>query len=105
MSVKLTDDVGAALVAAIVARSPYRRALTPMIGEITRIALANNQIRAALADVAIRSNFEATRTLGRRDLGPQRATLMSFLEYVYFASPAFLASVGEGPQEGSHNGH
>ncbi|MGX1306407.1 hypothetical protein AB7M35_001127 [Amorphus suaedae] len=104
MSVKLTNEDGAAMIAAIVAFSPYRRTLTPMLPDITRIALANNQIRSALAAVAERSNFAATRVIARRDLGPERATLLSFLEYIYFASPSFLDSVGEGSQGGSSDG-
>jgi hypothetical protein len=104
MSVKLTEEQGAALMAAIVPHCPYRRALTPMLPDITRIALANNQIRAALAAVSERSNFAATGTLSKRDLGPERPTLFSFLEYIYFASPSFLSSVGEADLGGSTDG-
>lgn len=104
MSVKLTDEQGGALMSAVVAHSPYRRALTPMLPEITRIALANNQIRAALAAVSERSGFAATGVLSRRDLGMERATLMAFLEYIYFASPSFLRSVGEEGLGGSTDG-
>lgn len=104
MSVKLNNEDGAALMAAVVAHSPYRRALTPMLPDITRIALANNQIRSCLSAVSERSSFAATGVLAKRDLGPERATLMSFLEYIYFASPSFLNSVGEGAPGGSTNG-
>tara|TARA_R110002020_G_scaffold27552_20_gene88874 strand:- start:225 stop:542 length:318 start_codon:yes stop_codon:yes gene_type:complete len=104
MSVKLTDEEGGALMAAIVAHSPYRRSLLPMLPRITRIALANNQIRAALAAVSERSSFGATGVLAKRDLGPERPTLMAFLEYIYFASPSFLSSVGEADLGGSNDG-
>jgi len=54
--------------------------------------------------VSERSDFAATGVLAKRDLGPQRATLLSFLEYIYFASPGFLNSVGEGALGGSTDG-
>ena len=73
MSVKLSNEDGAALMAAVVAHSPYRRALAPMLPDITRIALANNQIRSCLSAVSERSDFAATGVLAKRDLGPQRA--------------------------------
>jgi hypothetical protein len=91
-------DLGG-LVAALVARSPYRDVLTPMLSDITRIALANVQLSAALADIARRSDFARTGILRRSDLGA--APLSAFLEQVYFSSPAFLKSVGEWPVGGA----
>ncbi len=89
------------LVAALVARSPYRDVLTPMLPDITRIALANAQLSAALADIAQRSEVAITGVLHRSDLGARSAPLSAFLEQVYFSSPAFLKSVGEWPVGGA----
>ena len=83
MSVKLTDEEGAAAVGR------------------TECAA---QIRAALAAVSERSSFGATGVLAKRDLGSERPTLMAFLEYIYFASPSFLSSVGEADLGGSNDG-
>ncbi|GGF75215.1 hypothetical protein GCM10007301_38850 [Azorhizobium oxalatiphilum] len=91
----------AVLVSALVARSPYRSALTPLLHDITRIALANVQLRAALADIALRSDFSRTNTLRRCDLGAAAAPITAFLEQVYFSSPGFLKSVGEWPVGGA----
>ena len=93
-------DLGG-LVAALVARSPYRDGLTPMLSDITRIALANVQLSAALADIARRSDFARTGILRRSDLGAGAAPLSAFLEQVYFSSPTFLKSVGEWPVGGA----
>src|SRR5262245_3277749 len=83
------------LVSAVVALNPYRRALTPMIDEVARVAFANDQIRACLQRIGERSQFLSNRRVTKSDLGDDRATLFMFLEHVRFASPAFLASVGE----------
>lgn len=86
-----------ALVAALVALSPYREALAPLLGEITRIALSNQQVGAALVAVEQRSGFRQAGRLSRAELGAEKAVLLSFLEHVRFASPDFLRSVGEWP--------
>lgn len=93
-------DLGG-LVAALVARSPYRDVLTPMLSDITRIARANTQLSAALADIARRSDFARTGVLRRSDLAAGAAPLSAFFEQVYFSSPAFLTSVGEWPVGGA----
>lgn len=92
---------GTALVAALIALSPYRAVLAPMTADIARVAQANHQIRAALRAVEARSAFARTGRLRRADLGPDRETLWAFLEHVRFASPAFLRSVGEWPVGGA----
>jgi hypothetical protein len=86
-----------ALLGAVLGFSPYRKALAPLLGEIARVALANRQVRAALAAVEQRADFRRTGRLSRADLGAQKAVLLAFLENVHFASPDFLRSVGEWP--------
>lgn len=91
---------GEGLVAALIALSPYRAVLLPLLTDITRIARANRQIGAALAAVERRADFAHTGRLRRADLGPERTALFGFLEYIRFASPDFLRSVGEWPVGG-----
>lgn len=86
-----------ALVAALIELSPYRAVLRPLEADIARIARANRQIGAALAVVEQRAGFTRTGRLRRADLGPERTALFGFLEYIRFASPDFLRSVGEWP--------
>lgn len=85
------------LVAALIALSPYRAVLQPLLPDIARIARGNRQIRTALAAVEQRADFSRTQRLRRADLGPDKGTLFTFLEYIRFASPDFLGSVGEWP--------
>lgn len=91
---------GERLVAALIELSPYRAVLLPLLADITRIARANRQIGAALAAVELRADFARTERLRRADLGPDRTALFDFLEYIRFASPDFLRSVGEWPVGG-----
>lgn len=91
---------GEALVAALIGLSPYRAVLIPLLADITRIARTNRQIGAALRAVEARADFSQTRRLRRADLGPERTALLGFLEYIRFASPDFLRSVGEWPVGG-----
>lgn len=96
-----TEIEAGTLMQQIIGLSPYRRALAPLGPQIVRIALANHQLRAALdrvADARVKSPHGGA-PLSRRALGPDAKLFLAFLEYVYFASPAFLASVGEGPQK------
>ncbi|MGO4735825.1 hypothetical protein AB4099_04725 [Bosea sp. 2KB_26] len=88
------------LVAALIGLSPYRAVLLPLLTDITRIARANRQIGTALAAVEQRADFAQTGRLRRADLGPDRTALFGFLEYIRFASPDFLRSVGEWPVGG-----
>ncbi|MCZ0733247.1 hypothetical protein [Phreatobacter sp. AB_2022a] len=86
-----------ALLLEIIALSPYRRVLGPLQADITRIALGNKQVSAALAAVIRRSGFTAGAALRRQDLGAEARTFAAFLEHVHFASPPFLETVGEWP--------
>ena len=84
------------LVRAVIALSPYRKALTPLLDDITRLALSNAQIKEGLHRIAERSQFTMVRRLSKADLGTDRDVIFNFLEHIRFASPAFLSSVGEG---------
>ena len=88
------------LVSAIVALSPYRKALEPIIDDIARVAVLNDQIRESLDRVDKRSRFATTGRVSKRDLGQDKAGLFMFLEHVRFAAPSFLTSVGEGKGAG-----
>jgi hypothetical protein len=90
-----------ALVTALIEFSPYRRGLRPIVADIARAALVCDQIRAALGRVAQRAGGGAPQ---RAALGEDRALLLAFFEHVFFASPGFLASVGEGPAAGVRHG-
>ncbi|MGQ3674047.1 hypothetical protein ACT6QH_00875 [Xanthobacter sp. TB0139] len=99
MKPSATDPQLKELVAQIIPFSPYRRKLVGMEPDITRIALMNHQIRQALEQLLARRE-QAGRTLAplnRQDLGPDARLFSEFLEYIHFASPAFLTRVGEGP--------
>lgn len=86
--------------AALIGLSPYRAVLLPLLADINRIARANRQIGGALLAVEARAEFSRTGRLRRTDLGPERTVLLGFLEYIRFASPDFLRSVGEWPVGG-----
>lgn len=87
----------AALVAlrALVRASTHSAALTPILADIERVALLNVQIHAALDVLAARPNFAPARLLRRASA--EERVVRAFLEYIAFASPAFLGSVGEWP--------
>ena len=89
-----------ALVGAVIELSPYRKVLMPLCDDIVRVAQNNRQISAALHVIAERSGFREKGRLRRADLGPQAAVVSMFLEYIRFASPDFLRSVGEWPTGG-----
>ncbi|MEW6125235.1 MAG: hypothetical protein AB1698_21730 [Pseudomonadota bacterium] len=78
----------------LVARSAYRAMLEPIAQDVERIALANVQVHGAL-DVLARRPLPARRFWERPS--PEEAIVLAFLEYVAFASPTFLTSVGEWP--------
>ncbi|MEW5422899.1 hypothetical protein [Amorphus sp. 3PC139-8] len=104
MTQKISEERAEALLEAIVARSPYRRGLQPHLVDITRIALANAQLRTALCAIAARSRVATTGVVTKRELGAEGATLHAFLEHVFFASPGFLSTVGEWPIKGAPDG-
>ncbi|MFG1295114.1 hypothetical protein [Xanthobacter variabilis] len=96
----ITPDDARRLMAALVELSPYRRPLRPLLGDLTRIALANHQLHAALEGLSTRLPAGGAK-LTRADLGADAPLFADFLEYMRFASPAFLASVGEWPIGGA----
>lgn len=87
----MSAAVDQALIAALVEMSPYRRGLRPLVAEITRAAQICDQIREAVTRISERANSAAPT---RSALGEDRALITAFLEHVFFASPAFLASAG-----------
>lgn len=84
-----------AVLGALVRASAYRAALAPILADVERVALLNLQVRGALEALAVRPGF-APAGLLRRACAEER-TVKAFLEYVAFASPGFLSSVGEWP--------
>lgn len=108
IAIPLTEEAGGAMAAprpetdpralsalrTLVARSAYRSLLDPIAADLERIALDNVQVRAAL-DLLARRPLPARRVWERPS--PEEATVLAFLEYFAFASPAFLTSVGEWP--------
>lgn len=87
----MSAPVDHTLIAALVEMSPYRRGLRPLVAEIARAAQVCDQIREAVARIAGRAAGAAPT---RSALGEDRALIMAFLEHIFFASPAFLASAG-----------
>ncbi|MFG1345870.1 hypothetical protein V5F59_13320 [Xanthobacter autotrophicus DSM 431] len=90
----------AALVAALLPLDPYHEKLAPMVDDLARIARLNDQLNAAFRRIAERSGFAETGTVRREHLGAEAEAVHAFFEYVYFASPAFLGTVGEWPLGG-----
>ncbi len=89
------------LVAAILPLDPYHEGLQPMIGELARLALLNDQLNAAFRRVAERSSFVEGGEITNAHLGADATAIHAFFEYMYYASPAFLGSVGEWPLGGT----
>lgn len=91
-------SVCAELIASVIRLSPYQQALLPMSGHIASVAYQNRQVRTALRELharVVQKNSPTGTALSKADLGSQRSILFTFLEHVRFASPDFLASVGE----------
>lgn len=89
-----------ALLKDMIAFSPYRDYLLPIQADVVRVAFLNHQIRAAIL-AASAAGGRARRSIFRRKT-PDVAVIETFLEYVAFASPGFLASVGEWPLGGGN---
>ncbi|MFT0534376.1 sugar porter family MFS transporter [Castellaniella hirudinis] len=94
-SLALTPEQAGQLIRALIPLSPYRRDLQPLAARLTALACDNHQVRVALHAVWRRQEGAQIQSL--RALGPEGAVLMMFLEHVRYASPDFLASVGEAP--------
>lgn len=95
----ISPDDCAALTAAVIRLSPYRDTLEPLSAEIASVAFNNHQIRTALREIharhSVQQALKQTSPLSKRMLGKQGAVVFVFLEHIRFASPTFLASVGE----------
>jgi MFS transporter, SP family, galactose:H+ symporter len=96
LSRTLPRDQAEALVDGLIGLSPYRSDLLPMSKRVASLAYENNQVRIALHAIWVRCDYQKTRRVRRGDLGAQAKLISMFLEHVRYASPAFLASVGEG---------
>lgn len=83
------------LLGQFISKSPYRAMLSPIAADVERVALQNVQIRAALETLAAQPGFRPGGMLRRP--GAEERAIRAFLEFVAFASPAFLTSVGEWP--------
>ncbi|MBC7204706.1 MAG: hypothetical protein H5U29_14570, partial [Pusillimonas sp.] len=70
-------------------------ALRPLVKQISEVGYGNRQVRTALRIVHARVHWQSGQLLTKRDMGPQRQTLVAFFEQVRFASPSFLGWVGE----------
>ncbi|WP_158802563.1 MULTISPECIES: hypothetical protein [unclassified Acidisoma] len=95
--VRSSESAEAALVRAMIAASPYRRFLRDIEQDVVRVALQNDQIHAILTRVAAQGRIPSGRWFSLRRPSADESILLSFLEYLAFASPSFLASVGEWP--------
>lgn len=87
------------LVIALLPLGPYHAALEPMVADLARIAALNTQLNAAFRRIAERSGFPAG-AVHREHLAEDGEAVATFFEYVHFASPSFLGSVGEWPLVG-----
>ncbi|MFG1300827.1 hypothetical protein V5F49_13625 [Xanthobacter sp. V3C-3] len=88
------------LVNALLPLDPYRHGLEPLVADLARIAALNVQLNAAFRRIAERSGFPQGE-VGREHLAEDAEAVHTFFEYVYFASPGFLGSVGEWPLGGA----
>lgn len=88
------------LVVALLPLDPYHPALEPLIDDLARIAALNVQLNAAFHRIAARSGFGAGGEVRRAHLAEDATAVFAFLEYMHFASPSFLKSVGEWPLGG-----
>ncbi|MER1967189.1 sugar porter family MFS transporter [Castellaniella sp. GW247-6E4] len=93
-SLALPRERAEGLVQALIGMSPYREDLLPMAARVAALAYDNHQVRVALHAIWLRVGQSE---LSRHALGAEGRVLTMFLEHVRYASPAFLASVGEGP--------
>ncbi|MDI4664680.1 hypothetical protein K9U40_10120 [Xanthobacter autotrophicus] len=88
------------LVAAVLPLDHYHRELEPLLPDLARVAALNDQLNAAFRRIAARAAFTEGGEVERAHLGDDAETVHTFFEYVYFASPAFLSTVGEWPLGG-----
>ena len=88
------------LVAAVLPLDHYHRELEPLLPDLVRIVQLNDQLNAAFRRIAERAAFPEGGEVEREHLGEDAPAVHTFFEYVYFASPAFLSTVGEWPLGG-----
>lgn len=83
------------VIGSLIELSPYRATLVELHERISPVAHDNQQIRTALREVHFRVKSASNGRLTKSDLGAEGSVLMAFLEHIRFASPQFLAQVGE----------
>lgn len=88
------------LVAAVLPLDHYHRELEPLLPDLVRIVMLNDQLNGAFRRIAERAGFTEGGEIERAHLGEDAPAVHTFFEYVYFASPAFLSTVGEWPLGG-----
>ncbi|ABS66074.1 hypothetical protein Xaut_0823 [Xanthobacter versatilis] len=88
------------LVAAVLPLDHYHRELEPLLPDLVRIVQLNDQLNGAFRRIADRAGFAEGGEVERKHLGDDAEAVHTFFEYVYFASPAFLSTVGEWPLGG-----
>ena len=92
---EITPETTSVMIQSLIKLSPYADALTDLHERISFVAHNNVQVQVALREVHARVGSAHASRLRLHDLGPERRVLMIFLEHIRFASPAFLAEVGE----------
>lgn len=95
----ITQAKCAELTSALIKLSPYRSTLEPLSTEIASVAFNNQQIRTSLREIYARQSVQQAlaqgKPLSKWMLGSHGTVVFVFLEHIRFASPSFLASVGE----------
>lgn len=91
----ISADQATPLLHSLIALSPYRDNLHTLHGQIVQVACDNQQVSQALLRVQQRVRFQEGMRLRLGHLGSDRSLLMTFLEHIHYASPAFMRSVGE----------
>ncbi|MFO7747686.1 MAG: MFS transporter [Orrella sp.] len=95
----ITQAKCAELTSALIKLSPYRSSLEPLSTEIASVAFNNQQIRTSLREIYARQSVQQAlaqgKPLSKWMLGSHGTVVFVFLEHIRFASPSFLASVGE----------
>lgn len=91
-SFALPREQAGRIIDVLITASPYRQDLQPMAARISELAYDNHQVRVALHAVWRRAGGAIP---DRAAFGAETRVLTMFLEHARYASPVFLASVGE----------
>lgn len=91
-----TDEARRSVVLALVERCPYRRGLRPMRDDVARVALANDQLRAAIDAMLADAGPDGAGRIDDPRFRRQRRLIEHMLEWVYFASDDFVERARRG---------